>query len=82
MHLLWRRYSRSGYAPAWFYALMAAGFIALVVWAAVARDWLVAAVAAAMIIATIAGARVMRRLGDAADASTRLHATKDSHHER
>ncbi len=41
MSLPWRRYARSGYAPPWFYAIMAAGFMALAVWAAVQRDWLV-----------------------------------------
>ena len=70
MHLLWRRYARSGYAPAWFYALMAAGFVALAVWAIVARDWL------------IAGSRVMRRLGEAVAASTERYRREDDRHDR
>jgi hypothetical protein len=62
MHLLWRRYSRSGAAPPWFYFVMALGFAALAVWAIVARDWLVMALALAMIGVTAAGARIMRAL--------------------
>ncbi|TAK72582.1 MAG: hypothetical protein EPO22_00420 [Dehalococcoidia bacterium] len=60
MHLLWRRYSKSGAAPPWFYAAMALGFTALAVWAIVQRDWLVMALALAMIGVTAAGARIMR----------------------
>ncbi len=60
MHLIWRRYSRSGAAPLWFYAAMALGFGALAVWAIVQRDWLVMALALAMIGVTTAGARIMR----------------------
>lgn len=69
MHLLWRRYSRSGYAPIWFYALMAIGFGALAVWAIVERDWIVLAIAIVMVPVTIGGSRIMRALGDAERAS-------------
>jgi len=61
MHLLWRRYSRSGVAPTWFYSVLALGFAAIVVWAIVARDWLVAVIAALMIAAAL-GARQLARL--------------------
>lgn len=78
MHLLWRRYSRSGYAPPWFYALIASGFVSLTVWAVTQRDWLVAAVAVVMIAVTIAGSRLMRRLNEATAASQRsIDAGKD-----
>ncbi len=60
MYFLWKRYSRSGAAPPWFYAAMALGFAALAIWAIVARDWLVMALALAMIGVTAAGARIMR----------------------
>ncbi len=62
MHLLWKRYSRSGAAPAWFYVTMALGFAALAGWAIVARDWLVMALALAMIGVTAVGARIMRSM--------------------
>lgn len=82
MHLLWKRYSRSGYAPPWFYALLGAGFIALAVWALVTGDWLVAAIAIVMLPVTFGGSRVMKRLRDASEASRRtLDARKDRDHE-
>jgi hypothetical protein len=62
MHLLGKRYSRSGAAPPWFYFVMALGFAALAVWAIVARDWVVMALALAMIGVTAGGARMMRSL--------------------
>ena len=62
MHILWKRYSRSGAAPVWFYAVMALGFGALAVWAIVQRDWLVMALALAMIGVTTIGARIMRSI--------------------
>jgi len=71
MHLLWKRYARSGYAPAWFYGLLGAGFVALATWALVRGDWLVAAIAAVMLPATVGGARLMRRLNEASEASRR-----------
>jgi hypothetical protein len=71
MHLLWKRYSRSGYAPSWFYALLAAGFVALAAWAMVRGDWLITALAGVMFVVTPAGSRAMRRLKAAEDASTR-----------
>jgi hypothetical protein len=71
MHLLWRRYSRSGYAPPWFYIAMAVAFVALAAWAIAARDWTVAAVAGAMVVVVIAGRAFMQRLSIAHDASMR-----------
>jgi sugar phosphate permease len=62
MHFIWRRYSRSGAAPPWFYAAMALGFAAVAIWAIVARDWLVMALALAMIGVTTIGARIMRSI--------------------
>jgi len=80
MNLLWRRYSRSGYAPPWFYAALAFGFAAFAVWGAVQRDWTVAAIAAAMAPVTIGGAALMRRLGAAAEASRNaVDARRDEH---
>jgi hypothetical protein len=71
MHLIWKRYTRSGSAPPWFYALIGSGFIALTVWGIAQRDWLVAAIAAVMVPVTIAGSILMRRLSAAAAASQR-----------
>ena len=62
MHILWKRYSRSGAAPPWFYVAMAVGFAALAVWAIVVRDWLVMAIALVMIGVTAVGARIMRSI--------------------
>jgi hypothetical protein len=62
MHLLWRRYTRSNYAPPWFYWIMAGGFAALAVWSAIQTDWVVFGVALAMVPVTFAGARVLRRV--------------------
>ena len=66
MFFLWKRYSRSGYAPPLFYVIMAIGFVALAVWAITQRDWLVAAIALAMLIVTASGARIMRRMSNVA----------------
>jgi hypothetical protein len=71
MHLLYRRYARSGYPSPVFYAAMALAFAALAVFAIVRSDWLVAGIAAAMIAATAVGARIMRRLSDASAESSR-----------
>jgi len=82
MHLLWKRYSRSGYAPPWFYALLSAGFIALAAWALVTGDWLVAAIAIVMLPITVGGAMLMKRLSEASEASRKaLDARKDREHE-
>ena len=62
MHFIWKRYSRSGAAPPWFYVALALGFAALAVWAIVEGDWLVMALALAMIGITAAGARIMRSI--------------------
>ena len=69
MFFLWKRYSRSGYAPPLFYVIMAVGFVALATWALTQRDWLVAAIALAMIAVTAVGARVMRRMSEPATSS-------------
>jgi hypothetical protein len=71
MHMIWQRYSRSGYAPRWYYVAMAFAFGALAVWALVTADWVVAAVAAAMAGVVVLGSGLMRRLAVAADASAR-----------
>ena len=64
MHVLLRRYARSGIAPLWFYVVMAWAFGSLAVWAAVAHDWLVLALAVAMAPVALAGRVLMRRVGD------------------
>ena len=69
MQFIWRRYSRSGYAPPLFYIAVAIGFCALGAWAIVESEWVVAAIAIVMAPATIAGSRVMRRLNEAETAS-------------
>ncbi|HYM14102.1 MAG TPA: hypothetical protein VEZ14_00900 [Dehalococcoidia bacterium] len=82
MHLLWRRYARSGYAPGWLYLLFAAGFAGLAAWGIVRGDWLVAAVAAAMLPVTLGGSRLMQRLRAASEASRRaLDAGKENRHD-
>jgi cobalamin synthase len=63
MHLLYRRYARSGAAPRAFYVAFALGFTALALFAMVRGNWLVVALAIVMVAVTAAGARVMRRLG-------------------
>jgi hypothetical protein len=68
MHLIWRRYSRSGQPPRWFYPLIASGFVSLTVFGLFAQDWLVAAVAAAMVGVTIVVARLAPRFSAAASA--------------
>jgi hypothetical protein len=60
MHMLLRRYNRAGAARPWFYAAAAAGFGTLFVWAAIAGDWLVAALALLMAPVTVAGAWLVR----------------------
>lgn len=64
MHLLWKRYSRSGMAPTWFYALLALGFVALAVWGAVEQNWIVMIVALAMAPIAIVGSRFIRRTAE------------------
>ena len=54
MHLIWRRYSRSGYAPPLFYFGMAAGFIALAAFSSMRGSWLIAAIAIVMAGVTLA----------------------------
>ena len=82
MHLLWKRYSRSGTAPAWFYAAIAGAFAGLIVWGIVASNWLVAALAAAMVLVTLAGAKLLRRAGESLEASNRARAAQEEEHER
>ncbi len=65
MHLIWRRYSRSGYAPPVFYIVMALGFVALAIFSGVRGSWMIMAIALVMASVTLAGSRVMRRLTDA-----------------
>ncbi|MBF6599971.1 MAG: hypothetical protein IVW36_05630 [Dehalococcoidia bacterium] len=71
MQFLWQRYTRSGYTPPWFYALIALGFLALAAWGAFKRDWTIMAIALVMVGVTAVGSRVMRRLSAAAEASRR-----------
>lgn len=71
MHILWRRYARSGYAPVWFYALAGSAFASLVAWALFERDWLIAAIAGAMVLVTVAGGVAMGRMRDAYESSSR-----------
>jgi hypothetical protein len=72
MSMIWRRYVKStGYAPAWFYATFALGFVALAVWAIVARDWTVAIIAGVMIVVAIVAIPVTRRLARGLAASGR-----------
>lgn len=71
MHLLWRRYARSGYAPAWFYALIGSAFVSLVAWALLERDWLIAAIAGVMVLVTVVGGVAMGRMRDAYESSSR-----------
>ena len=62
MHLLYRRYSRSGYAPQLFYIVMALGFAGLAVFSAVRGSWLIAAIAIVMCGVTVAGSQLLPRL--------------------
>jgi hypothetical protein len=71
MHVIWRRYARSGYAPPWYYAAFAIGFVALAGWAVIASDWLVAACASAAALASMAATRFIPRLRAAKLASER-----------
>lgn len=71
MHLLWRRYARSGYAPAWLYALIGSAFVSLVAWALFERDWLVAAIAGVMVAVTAGGGVAMGRMRDAYESASR-----------
>jgi len=80
MHLIARRYSRSGYAPTWFYAALCIGFAAMAVWALAQRDWLVAAIAIAMVPVTIAGSRVLRRLSESARAARSAKEQQEDQH--
>ncbi len=83
MHLIWKRYTRSGYAPALLYVAIAIAFGALAAWAATERDWLVMAIAAVMVAVTLAGSKVMHRLSEASLASRRtlIDRRKDGGHE-
>ena len=63
MSMIWRRYVKStGYAPAWFYAAFALGFLGLMVWGIVVRDWTVAVIAGVMIVVAVAALPVTRWL--------------------
>ncbi len=70
MSLILRRYAKStGYARPWFYAVMALGFAALAVWAGIAGDWIVMAIALAMIAGSLVAIPVTRRLARGLEAS-------------
>ena len=72
MHFIWRRYARSGYAPPWYYALFAAGFVALAGWAVATGDWLIAAIAVVMALVAVAATRFTPRLRTAREESEHL----------
>ena len=81
MHLLWKRYSRSGYASAWFLRALAVSFVALAVWAGVRGDWLVLALGLVMAPVTLAAIPLTRRLGEGLRASQRnIEAERDARH--
>lgn len=84
MHLLWRRWSRSGSAAPWFSYAMAVAFVALAIGAAAQGAWLVFALALAMAPTALAGSRAMRRIAGAARASDEHIAaiTREAHDER
>jgi len=71
MHLLMRRYSRSGYASRWFLWALATAFVALAVWAIVRTDWLVLALALVMTAVALAAVPVTRRLAEGLRESNR-----------
>jgi hypothetical protein len=77
MHLLYRRYARSGVAPPWFYIGMALAFGALAAWAAVEGDWLVVGLAAVMAPAAFAAMRIMRRVAGALRAEAAPEVARD-----
>jgi hypothetical protein len=64
MHLLMRRYSRSGYPSGWFLRALAVGFVALGVWGAARGDWLVFVLAFAMVPVALAAIPLVRRLAE------------------
>lgn len=82
MHLIWKRYARSGSAPPWFYALFGSGFVALTVWAIMQRDWLVASIAVAMVPVTVAGGRMVKRFALAARTTPLAPDTKEDRRDR
>jgi hypothetical protein len=81
MHLLWKRYSRSGYASAWFLRALAVTFVALAVWGGVRGDWLVLALGLVMAPITLAAIPLTRRLAEGLQASQRnMEAERDARH--
>ncbi|MEX2226974.1 MAG: hypothetical protein WEB52_11045 [Dehalococcoidia bacterium] len=79
MHLLMRRYTRSGYASRWFLWVLAAAFVALAVWGVVRSDWLVLTLAILMAAVTLAAVPISRRLADGLRESRRaLDAEKEA----
>jgi hypothetical protein len=81
MHLLMRRYSRSGYASRWFLRALAAGFVALAAWAAVRGDWLVLALAIVMAAVALAAVPLARRLAEGLRESNRaVDAEREARH--
>lgn len=77
LFLLWRRYSRSGPVASWFYIVMSFAFAALVVWAAIRGDWIVAALACLMISVTVGGRVAIRRFAHALDSLERRVAAEE-----
>jgi hypothetical protein len=62
MQMLYRRYTRSGRAGSWFYALIGSGFVSLAVIAGVRGEWLAMAIAIVMVAVTLAASRLLRRV--------------------
>ena len=77
MNIIYKRWSRAGYLPSWFYAVLASGFVSLTILAAFQSEWLAAAIALAMVGVTIAAARYMPRLARAEQASKQHHYPDD-----
>jgi hypothetical protein len=81
MHLLMRRYSRSGYASAWFLRVLVVAFVALAVAAAVAGNWLVMGLAVCAAIGAFALIPLSARLrGGLAASERKLESERSARH--
>ena len=77
MNIIYKRWSRAGYLPSWFYAILASGFVSLTIIAAVNSEWVAMLLATFMVGVTIAAARYMPRLAHASEASKRHYYPND-----
>ena len=68
MHMLWRRYARSGRAPSWFYAILGSGFVSLLILALFEQEWLAAALAFIMAGVTVVAGLLLPRFTAGLDA--------------